>query len=348
MPNITLESAQLPRYLIFFFSCIYLVLPCALPLCIPPVSQFAHSNPELCTLQPRRLNSKGITGSVTASPMSYKTYPCIIKSVGQQYAEFRVTPLPPSMLLGRRISTIMPTRAQTKAAADEAAIKEDPRYDLNRFPHTFPVFDTTIMEPMHTFACFNKNTPGNKWRIKTKYVYYKPFKPCNYERMLATIEKFEKIKKLGNRNQLQMVKLYGVVNGGYDSKGEYLEKGLVYHWITLKDGWKGIGDMLVHDNPSVEHRNMWMIQLQRTVAELHRIGVIWGDARADCVMIDRYNNAIILDLEGGFTPSWIDQDLEGTMQGDMLALARLMDFIYNDKCPRRVQLLEDARAGKRN
>jgi hypothetical protein len=175
-----------------------------------------------------------------------------------------------------------------------------------------------------------------------------PFESCNYECMLATIEKFEKIKYLANHNQLRVVKLYGVVNGGYDSSGRYLERGLVYHWINLRDGWKGLGDVLVHDNPSVERRNKWMIQLQRTVAELHRIGVIWGDARADCVMIDCYHNAVILDLEGGYTPAWVDEDLEGTMQGDMLALARLMEFIYNDKCPRRVQLLEDVKAGKRN
>lgn len=235
------------------------------------------------------------------------------------------------------------------SAPTELADEVPDKYDLTVFPHNFPIIDTSTMVHLVSDTCRLKQSSGDKYRIGTKFYYYKPFESINYECMLATIEKFQKINELGDPKKLRMCKLFGVVNGGYSSDGyTYLPRGLVYHWVNLKDGWKSIADVLTLGNVSMEDRNKWMIQIQQTVAELHRIGVVWGDARADCVMIDQYNKAVILDLEGGYTQGWVDKDLEGTLEGDMQALTKLMEFIYDDKCPRRLQVLQQAIEGRRD
>ena len=53
-----------------------------------------------------------------------------------------------------------------------------------------------------------------------------------------------------------------------------------------------------------------------TLNRLHQIGVTWGDRKASYVIIDKEDNAWLIDFAGGFTEGWVDRELVNTVEGD--------------------------------
>lgn len=49
---------------------------------------------------------------------------------------------------------------------------------------------------------------------------------------------------------------------------------------------------------SLQLRNVWIEQLTVTLRELHAAGVVWGDTKAENVLIDSDNNVWIIDFGG--------------------------------------------------
>ncbi|KAL2171361.1 hypothetical protein VTG60DRAFT_3003 [Thermothelomyces hinnuleus] len=75
--------------------------------------------------------------------------------------------------------------------------------------------------------------------------------------------------------------------------------------------------------PSLSLRKKWAKQIEFTVKELHRHGVVWGDAKPDNVAIDVDDNAWVLDFGGGGTPGWMDPSTYETKEGDLNVVARI-------------------------
>ncbi|KAK3309407.1 uncharacterized protein B0T15DRAFT_563816 [Chaetomium strumarium] len=71
----------------------------------------------------------------------------------------------------------------------------------------------------------------------------------------------------------------------------------------------------------------WAQQIRGTLAALHRAGITWGDAKPDNVLIDVHGNAWIVDFGGGRTEGWVDSAKAETVEGDLQALERILDFI---------------------
>lgn len=80
-------------------------------------------------------------------------------------------------------------------------------------------------------------------------------------------------------------------------------------------------------NVSLQLRDMWIEQLTVTLRELHAAGVVWGDAKAENILIDSDNNAWIIDFGGGYTAGWVDEDLANTVEGDHQGLSRIITYI---------------------
>ncbi|KAM4066783.1 kinase [Hirsutella rhossiliensis] len=71
----------------------------------------------------------------------------------------------------------------------------------------------------------------------------------------------------------------------------------------------------------------WVVQIQETVQELHSAGIVWGDAKPENVLIDRNKDAWIVDFGGGYTEGWVPENLTGTVEGDLIALKKIIEFI---------------------
>lgn len=82
------------------------------------------------------------------------------------------------------------------------------------------------------------------------------------------------------------------------------------------------------DYPPASTRNRWIGQLDAALAELHKAGIVWGDVKAENVLVDREDNVWIIDFGGGYTQGWVDKQLAGTMDGDLAGMAKLREFIF--------------------
>ncbi|KAL3588220.1 hypothetical protein FPOAC2_14119 [Fusarium poae] len=85
----------------------------------------------------------------------------------------------------------------------------------------------------------------------------------------------------------------------------------------------------VQPGTPIELRKKWALQIEDTVNQLHGAGIIWGDAKPDNVLIDANKDAWVVDFGGGYTEGWVPKVLAGTMEGDRVALKKIVDFI----CP---------------
>jgi RIO-like serine/threonine protein kinase len=74
-------------------------------------------------------------------------------------------------------------------------------------------------------------------------------------------------------------------------------------------------------------KRKWADQIEYTLLELHRIGLVWGDAKAGNVVIDREDNAWLVDFGGGYTLPWMEPDLAGTPQGDVQAFQKIKEAL---------------------
>lgn len=84
-----------------------------------------------------------------------------------------------------------------------------------------------------------------------------------------------------------------------------------------------------------DSRLRWAAQIRDTLAELHRNGLVWGDAKAHNVLVDRDDDAWIIDFGGSYTRGWVDEDRAGTVEGDLQGLGKILELL-NDPSPARV------------
>jgi Protein kinase domain len=77
-------------------------------------------------------------------------------------------------------------------------------------------------------------------------------------------------------------------------------------------------------------KRKWYDTVIQTVKILHSNNIIWGDVKADNVLIDRQHNAWLIDFGGGVTWGWVSEELGGTKQGDLEGLERLKEFLDLD------------------
>ncbi|ATY66940.1 kinase-like domain [Cordyceps militaris] len=56
--------------------------------------------------------------------------------------------------------------------------------------------------------------------------------------------------------------------------------------------------------------------------------MIWGDVKAENVLIDESNNALVTDFGGGYTQGWVDKALAETIEGDAMGMAKIRKLLF--------------------
>jgi hypothetical protein len=74
----------------------------------------------------------------------------------------------------------------------------------------------------------------------------------------------------------------------------------------------------------------WAGQIKHSLAQLHKLGILWRDVKTDNVLIDENNDAVLLDFGGGNTAEWVDQDKYGTMEREQQGLQKIMKALGVD------------------
>ncbi|KAF4775119.1 hypothetical protein HER10_EVM0006706 [Colletotrichum scovillei] len=112
-------------------------------------------------------------------------------------------------------------------------------------------------------------------------------------------------------------RLHGIVRDGNNLMG------MLFNWIEKK----GVLSRARANQSTSEIRKRWRTQISTSLKQLHCKGIVWGDAKAENVLIDQDDNAWIIDFGGSYTPGWVDQEKAGTMAGDAQGLTKILDFL---------------------
>ncbi|KLU81100.1 hypothetical protein MAPG_00195 [Magnaporthiopsis poae ATCC 64411] len=107
--------------------------------------------------------------------------------------------------------------------------------------------------------------------------------------------------------------------------------GLLREWIPsgLEPSLHQLDSAGIGAIPS-ERRQKWMLQIRQTVDCLHEIGLVWGNGKIHNVVVDRDDNAWLIDFGGGWTGDWVDKDLAGTVAGDKQAIRNIASLLKAD------------------
>lgn len=135
------------------------------------------------------------------------------------------------------------------------------------------------------------------------------------ENELATYGKIDRAQLDKN---LRISRLYGIVRG---KNGVIL--GLL---LTFIDCERVTLSCAVKPGTEALLRERWATQIQEAVSQLHDAGIVWGDAKPDNVLIDVNEDAWLIDFGGGYTDGWVPKTVVGTMQGDNIALERILKY----------------------
>jgi hypothetical protein len=206
--------------------------------------------------------------------------------------------------------------------------EEDKRYDTHDFSPTGMVIVSTFPILRLADLSIGEIMPRlwpNQISVENKLFH------CKRVRLLP-IHKRERIKheriKASNLSfiELPVTRLHAIV---LDSRDRL--RGHLYDWIE-NDGT--LADYLKTKPVSLEVRQRWAAQIQKTVTDLHALGVIWGDVKADNILIDKDENAVVIDLEGGTSEGWVDFEDDDTIKGDLQGMTKLMQYLLDECLPR--------------
>ncbi|KAI0450720.1 hypothetical protein F5B21DRAFT_507905 [Xylaria acuta] len=161
--------------------------------------------------------------------------------------------------------------------------------------------------------------PPRKVLIDNEKTAYS-FKPCDSpESTMAELNAYKKTAAAGLASRLRLCPLYAIVMNDAGFVAGML--------LTYIDG-RSLSTQVDPDYPSASVKERWAGQLDSTLAELRKAGVVWGNVKAENVLVDQDDNAWIIDLRGGYTRGWVDWGVAGTIEGDLAGMAKLREFIF--------------------
>ncbi|KAJ8063442.1 hypothetical protein OCU04_008660 [Sclerotinia nivalis] len=74
-------------------------------------------------------------------------------------------------------------------------------------------------------------------------------------------------------------------------------------------------------------RRRWAAELEGLVGELHAAGLVWGDVKPSNVLVDRDDRLWLIDLEGSYTPGWVDEANRDSQEGDLQGVKRIKEWL---------------------
>lgn len=127
----------------------------------------------------------------------------------------------------------------------------------------------------------------------------------------------EKITKAKLPPEALVCQLYGIVRDGNDFYG------MLFTWIDKRT----VLSEALAAKSSALLKERWAGQISRSIEHLHQRGIIWGDAKAQNVLVDRSDDVWIIDFGGSYTPGWVDKEKAETLEGDAQGLAKILDML---------------------
>lgn len=134
------------------------------------------------------------------------------------------------------------------------------------------------------------------------------------------LDTYGKIKRAQLDNNMRISRLHGLV------RNNDVIFGILLTYIDCK---RVTLSCAVQPGTEVSLREKWAVQIQEVIGQLHNAGIAWGDAKPDNILIDVNQDAWLIDFGGGYTEGWVPKNLAGIMEGDRIALQKILEYIRN-------------------
>jgi Protein kinase domain len=178
-------------------------------------------------------------------------------------------------------------------------------------PQSLRIAPTSPSQPQNPNVVFHNAQP----------TYFKRISRGAEDATITEINALLRIQTLDPSHKLRVPRLLALVQDP-EGCGNNLIIGVL---LTLINEGGDLGTLA--ENASTSLKRRWYDTVVQTVKILHSDNIIWGDVKADNVLIDRQQNAWLIDFGGGVTWGWVDEEFEGTKQGDLQGLKRLKEFL---------------------
>lgn len=160
---------------------------------------------------------------------------------------------------------------------------------------------------------------------KKKTCFFKEFGSGAFITLEKELEAHLQVLKSNMVLEARVVRLLGVV-AAEDAR----VAGLLLTYVDCRRENDGILDGIYLLRTSIPLRERWVSQIKEAVHQLHEGGVVWGDAKADNVLIDKKNDAWLIDFGGGYTEGWVDKEKTGTKEGDLQGVERIVEYLFSE------------------
>lgn len=156
---------------------------------------------------------------------------------------------------------------------------------------------------------------------RTQIAFLKSVGAGDVNSICRELSAYTKIQSASFPKPINTSRLLGIVH--IPSSGRIV--GLLLSYIESKDNKTLL--CMGKDPQYVSMGQKWLRQITQSTEGLHMCGAVWGDAKPDNVLIDTQFDAYLIDLNGGYTRGWVDQELAYTAEGDLQGLQRISEFL---------------------
>jgi serine/threonine protein kinase len=165
---------------------------------------------------------------------------------------------------------------------------------------------------------FGADTPS-KVLVGGKQYHFKPVQ--EEHSFLREFGILYKLAKTGLNVKCRVPTIYSLIH--YTNEEESI-LGFLMEVINSKDK---MSTLFRRENTESEQRQKWFSQIEETVRQLHENGIVWGDIKPNNVLIDKEDNAWVVDFGGGYNAGFVDEDVIETVEGDVQGVSRIKKWL---------------------
>lgn len=156
--------------------------------------------------------------------------------------------------------------------------------------------------------------------------FFKEFGAGSFMALEKELEAHLRLLKSNVSPEARVVRMLGLVAAEDDRVA-----GILLTYVDCRRENEGILDGIYQRRTPIALRERWVSQIREAVQQLHEGGVVWGDAKADNVLIDKNNDAWLIEFGGGHTEGWVDKEKADTEEGDLQGVEGIAEYLLTEK-----------------